>query len=121
MTTTQTWTTAPLPAPRPGNRSATAGFVLGLLGLVVGWLPVAGLLVTVPALLLSRAGRKHFRAGQVAIAGRSGAGLVLGIIGTAICVVMSVVVISGGASAAPRTAAPAPAARSCCPCRTSSG
>jgi hypothetical protein len=115
MTATQSWTTAPLPTPpRAGNRSATAGFVLGLLGLLAGWLPVVGLLVTVPALLLSRAGRKHFRAGRAATAGRSGAGLVLGVLGTAICVVMSVVVISGGASATPRPAAviatPAPAA-----------
>ena len=115
MTATQTWTTtAPLPK---GNGPATVGFVLGLVGLLAGWVPVLGLVVTIPALLASRAGRARFRQGLAATPGRSGAGLVLGGIGTAICVVMSVVALSSGASATPQkpvaaapvaTQAPAP-------------
>ncbi len=69
------------------------------------------LVVTIPALLASRAGRSRFRQGLAATPGRSGAGLVLGGIGTAICIVMSVVALSGGATAAPQkavAAAPSP-------------
>lgn len=45
------------------NGRAAAGFWLGVLGLLVGWFPVLGLLVTVPAWVLSRAGRARFRRG----------------------------------------------------------
>ncbi|MCE0768359.1 excalibur calcium-binding domain-containing protein [Pseudonocardia kujensis] len=103
MTATQPWTPIPPTTPaRQGNAPATAGFVLGLVGLLAGWVPVVGLLVTVSALLLSRAGRARFRDGHAGSAGRSGAGLVLGWIGTAICVLMTVFMI-----AAPRTPEPA--------------
>ncbi|MCF7551633.1 excalibur calcium-binding domain-containing protein [Pseudonocardia sp. WMMC193] len=111
MTATQHWTSTVPPTPPTGNRPATTGFVLGVLGLVVGWIPVVGLIVTVPALLISRAGRRRFRSGAADTAGRSTAGMVLGLVGTAICVVMTVVAIAGGASAEPRpVAVPAPVA-----------
>ncbi|GAA2889363.1 hypothetical protein GCM10010472_54740 [Pseudonocardia halophobica] len=115
MTATQPWTPIPPTTPaRPGNAPATAGFVLGLVGLVAGWLPIVGLLVTVPALLLSRAGRARFRDGRASSAGRSGTGLVLGWIGTAICLLMTVFAFVGAARAPEPAAvvqpAPAPAA-----------
>ncbi|SDG50055.1 excalibur calcium-binding domain-containing protein [Pseudonocardia oroxyli] len=111
MTATQHWTSSVPPTQPTGNRPATTGFVLGVLGLVAGWIPVVGLIVTVPALLISRTGRRRFRSGAADTAGRSTAGMVLGVVGTAICVVMTVVAIAGGASAEPRpVAAPAPVA-----------
>src|SRR4051794_17026728 len=112
MTATQPWTN-PIPPPTParqGNRPATAGFVLGLVGLVAGWVPILGLLVTVPALLLSRVGRARFRAGGAVSGGRSGAGLVLGWIGTAICVLMTVFAFVGAAGAPEPAAVEQPAA-----------
>ncbi|WP_433505317.1 excalibur calcium-binding domain-containing protein [Pseudonocardia halophobica] len=116
MTATQPWTPIPPTTPaRQGTAPATAGFVLGLVGLVVGWVPIVGLLVTVPALLLSRAGRARFRDGRASSAGRSGAGLVLGWIGTAICLLMTVFAFVGAArppepaAVVQPAAAPAPA------------
>jgi hypothetical protein len=110
MTATQPWTPTPPTPPRQGNRPATAGFVLGLVGLVVGWAPIVGLLVTVPALLLSRTGRARFRDGRAVTAGRSGAGLVLGGIGTVICVLMTVFALTGAARAPQPAAVVQPAA-----------
>ncbi|GAA1870539.1 hypothetical protein GCM10009836_58990 [Pseudonocardia ailaonensis] len=110
MTSTQPWTPpAPTGPDRAGNPQATAGFVLGLIGLAAGWVPILGLVVTVPALLLSRAGRARFRTGRAATAGRSGAGLVLGMIGTVLCVVMSVVGIVSAAGAPAPVVVPAAA------------
>ncbi|GAA4543417.1 excalibur calcium-binding domain-containing protein [Pseudonocardia xishanensis] len=116
MTATQQWSSTVQSAPK-GNRPATAGFVLGLVGLLAGLVPFLGLVVTVPAVLASRAGRARFRAGAAATPGRSGAGLVLGAIGTGLCVLMSVVAVVGAANAAPKpvvavasVAAPVPAA-----------
>jgi len=115
MTATQPWTPMPSTPPRQGNRPATAGFVLGLVGLVAGLAPIVGLLVTVPALLLSGVGRARFRDGRAVTPGRSGAGLVLGAIGTVICVLMTVFALAGAApapqpAAVVQPAAPAPTA-----------
>lgn len=96
MTTTQTqWMPIAPQQPAPRNGRATAGFSLGLLGLLAGLVPVFGFLVTVPALLLSRAGRKRFRSGAAATPGLSGGGIVLAWIGTALCALMTIAMIAG--------------------------
>ena len=116
MTATQPWTPIPPTTPaRQGNTPATAGFVLGLVGLLAGWVPLVGLVVTVPALLLSRAGRARFRDGRAASAGRSGAGLVLGWIGTALCLLMTVFAFVGAARAPEPAAVVQPAAAPAAP------
>lgn len=107
MTATQPWaTTADLVPVRRGNSPATAGFWLGMLGLVVGFVPVVGLLVTVPAVALSHVGRARFRTGRAAGPGRATAGMVLGWTGSAICVLMSVLAIVAAANAPAQVAAP---------------
>jgi hypothetical protein len=116
MTATQPWATTVEQAPvARGNAPATAGFRLGLVGLVAGFVPILGLLVTVPAVVLSHAGRARFRSGRAAGPGRSTAGTVLGWTGSAICVLMSVLAIVAAANAPvqavqPVAAAPAPVA-----------
>ena len=99
MTATQPWATAAEPIPvRRGNPPATAGFWLGVVGMVAGFLPIVGLVVTVPAALLSHAGRARFRTGRATTSGRSAAGAVLGWTGTVICVLMSVLAIVAAAN-----------------------
>ncbi|RZT83585.1 excalibur calcium-binding domain-containing protein [Pseudonocardia sediminis] len=113
MTTTQWQTTgtafpAPSPEPRPTNGRATAGFVLSIVGLVVGWLPIVGLLVVGPALGLSISGFLRSRDGRAATAGRSVAGIVMSVIGAVICVAMTVAVVNAAPVAPAPVAAPAP-------------
>jgi hypothetical protein len=113
--TSEPWTPSPPPtSASKDNRPASTGFALGLVGLVAGWVPIVGLAVTIPALLLSRAGRARFRDGRAGSPGRSGAGLALGWTGTAICVLMTVFAFAGAARepqpAAVQTAAAAPSA-----------
>src|ERR1044072_5602574 len=96
MTTTQTqWMPIAPPQPAPRNGRATAGFSLRLLGLLAGFVPVFGFLVTAPALVLARAGRKRFRSGAAATPGLSGGGIVLAWIGTALCALMTIAMIAG--------------------------
>lgn len=114
MTTTQTqWMPTAPQQPAPRNGRATAGFSLGLLGLFAGLVPFFGFLVTVPALLLSRAGRTRFRSGATATPGLSGGGIVLAWIGTALCAVMTIAMLAGLGQPAQGpvqpAAAPAPA------------
>lgn len=113
MTATQHWTvpaepvTQPIPVVRRTNPRATAGFWLGVAGLLVGWFPVLGLLVTVPAVALSRSGRGRYRRGAAATAGRSGAGLALGVAGSVLCLLTTTLGIVGAATAPPQPAATA--------------
>ncbi|OLL75247.1 hypothetical protein Ae168Ps1_3647c [Pseudonocardia sp. Ae168_Ps1] len=111
MTATQPWATTVEQAPvARGNAPATAGFWLGLVGLVAGFVPILGLLVTVPAAVLSHAGRARFRSGRAAGPGRSTAGTVLGWTGSAICVLMSVFMIVAAANAPVQAVQPVAAA-----------
>lgn len=113
MTATQSWpavepATQPIPVVRRGNTPATAGFWLGIVGLVAGWVPFLGLLVTVPAWALSQAGRRRFRTGATTTAGRSGAGLALGVAGSVLCLLTTTIGVIGAANA-PQPALPAAA------------
>lgn len=113
MTATQSWSavepaTQPIPVVRRGNSPATAGFWLGIVGLLAGWVPFLGLLVTVPAWALSQAGRRRFRTGAATTAGRSGAGLALGVAGSVLCLLTTTIGIVGAANA-PQPALPAAA------------
>ncbi|TCK27135.1 excalibur calcium-binding domain-containing protein [Pseudonocardia endophytica] len=111
MTTSPTqWMPAAPQQPDPAaNGRATAGFCLAVVGLLLGFVPVFGFLVTVPALLLSRAGRKAFLRGTAPTPGLSRSGTILAWIGTVICAVMTVVVIAGSGQAQPVQPAAAPA------------
>lgn len=113
MTATQSWpavepATQPIPVVRRGNTPATAGFWLGIVGLLAGWVPFLGLLVTVPAWALSQAGRRRFRTGATTTAGRSGAGLALGVAGSVLCLLTTTIGVIGAANA-PQPALPAAA------------
>ncbi|WP_224388788.1 excalibur calcium-binding domain-containing protein [Pseudonocardia sp. ICBG1293] len=121
MTATQSWSavepaTQPIPVVRRGNAPATAGFWLGIVGLLAGWVPFLGLLVTVPAWALAQAGRRRFRTGAATTAGRSGAGLALGVAGSVLCLLTTTIGVVGAANAPqPALPAAAPAAPAAAP------
>ncbi|MEQ3551005.1 excalibur calcium-binding domain-containing protein [Pseudonocardia nematodicida] len=105
MTTSlDTALTQPIRVPDRRNSRATAGFWLGILSLLVGWFPLLGFVVTVPAVALSWEGRVRHRTGRAATPGRSGAGLAMGVAGSLLCVLTTVVAFVGAA------VAPTPAA-----------
>lgn len=60
-----------------------------------------GLLVTVPAWALSLSGRARFRRGLAPSPGRGGAGLVLGAVGSVLCVATTTIAVVGAANAPP--------------------
>ena len=81
------------PQPRTTNGSnglAVGGFVTGLLSTLVGWLftPI-GIVLGILGIVLSVRSRK-----QTPGSGLATAGLVLGVIGTALCVVLLIVGIA---------------------------
>lgn len=100
---TGTAVSAPPSEDRPRNGVASAGFVLSILGLFVGWVPILGFLVVGPALGLSISGYRRSRDGRAATPGRSVAGILMSAIGAVLCVAMTIVGIT---NATPVTATP---------------
>ncbi|MBB3083428.1 hypothetical protein [Geodermatophilus sabuli] len=66
--------------PQPSNGLGTAGFVLGLLGTVLFWVPLVGFILAVLGIVFSAVGRAQ-GVQRGAPTGLAMAGLVLGIIG----------------------------------------
>ncbi len=86
---------APYPAPpaQPKNGLGTAGFVLGLIGLIFSFIPVVGLVawpLVILGIIFSALGFVRTRSGKATNKGLSIAGLVLSVIGLAICIVWTV-------------------------------
>ncbi len=84
-----------------GKGLSIAALVLGILGIVGGWIPVVGYFTTVCAILgivLGAKGRKKSIAAEGKASGLATAGLVLGIIGTAFAALGLVCTICAGAA-----------------------
>lgn len=72
---------------QPSNGFGTAGFVLGLLGTVLFWVPLVGFVLAVLGIVFGAVGRAQ-GAHRGAPIGLAVAGLVLGIIGAVLFLVM---------------------------------
>lgn len=73
-----------------GNGLGTAGFVLGLVGLLFSWIPFVGIIawfLVIPGAVLSGIGIAKANRGEANNRGLAIAGLVLSIIGLLICIV----------------------------------
>ncbi|WP_409184618.1 DUF4190 domain-containing protein [Amycolatopsis sp. VS8301801F10] len=89
---------APHPAPAappapPKNGLGTAGFVLGLVGLIFAFLPIIGIIawpLVILGIIFSALGFVRTRSGKATNKGLSIAGLVLSVIGLVICIVWTV-------------------------------
>lgn len=84
---------APYPIAAPTNGVGTAGFVCGLVGLVLFWLPFVGLILSLLGAILGGAGMSSGRK-TGASTGLAVAGLVLGIVGL-IPAVLIIVALAG--------------------------
>ncbi|MCE3551547.1 hypothetical protein LWC33_08780 [Pseudonocardia sp. RS11V-5] len=117
----------PPPAPQPRNGLGTAGFVLGLLALLVAWIPFVGVIgwpLSILGLLLSGFGLQRVTSGKADNKGLSIAGIALSAIALLVCILWATAfasavsgtsatsgTVSGAAApAAPTAAASAPAA-----------
>ena len=88
------------PPPQPGYGApqqqgnpglAVAGFVVGLIGLLISWLFIVGLIVCIVGLILSIMGRRQ-AVERGAPTGLATAGLVCSIVGLVIAVIITVIV-----------------------------
>jgi Na+/H+-dicarboxylate symporter len=74
----------------PSNGMGTAGFVCGLVGLVFSFIPIIGLIawpLVIIGLVLSAIGMSHANKGRATNKGLATAGLVVSVIGLAICII----------------------------------
>ena len=84
----------PMPPPAPQNGLGTAGFVLGLVGLLFSFLPVIGVVawpLVILGLVLGLVGVSKANRGQATNKGLAVAGIALSAIGLAICVLWAAV------------------------------
>lgn len=80
---------APVPA-QPKNGLGTAGFVLGLVGLIFAFIPLIGVVawpLTILGLIFGLIGTMRARSGKATNKGIAISGLVLSIIGLVICII----------------------------------
>lgn len=79
--------------PQPRNGAGTAGMVLGIIGLVLGFVPVFGWLAIVIALVglpLSCVGRSRARNGEATNRGQAEAGMVCNIIALVLTILAAI-------------------------------
>lgn len=76
------------------NGFGTASLVLGILGVVLFWFPVVGLVLAVLALVFAVLGRRKVSRHQASNGGMAIAGLVLGILGTIGSLIVTVYVLT---------------------------
>ena len=81
----------------PGKGMGIAGFVTGVVGLVLSWLPFVGLVIAAVGIALSAVGLRQIRAARGS-GGLAVAGLVCGIIGSIIGLVIVIAVIADASS-----------------------
>lgn len=67
------------PGPAPRNGLGTAGLVLGIVGIVLAWVPIGGLILGILATVFGAVGLHRARKGGASNRGVAIAGLVLGI------------------------------------------
>ncbi|WP_410611640.1 MmpS family transport accessory protein [Amycolatopsis sp. lyj-109] len=85
---------APQAAP-PRNGLGTAGFVLGLLGLVFSPIPIVGVVawpLVVLGLILSAVGVARVRSGKATNKGLAIAGVIVSLLGLVVCILWTVVI-----------------------------
>ncbi len=88
-------TTTPPQAAQPRNGLGTAGFVLGLVGLVFSPIPIVGLVawpLVIAGLILSIAGLGRVRKGRATNKGLAIAGIILSVLGLVLCIVWAAVI-----------------------------
>jgi hypothetical protein len=85
------------PPPPPGHGKAIAGLVLGILGLVLCWVPILDIPLWILALVFSILGRSEAKKGAGG-GGQATAGLVCAIIATVANIVLSVLIFTIGLS-----------------------
>lgn len=85
--------------PRPRNGLGTAALVLGIVGVVLCWIPFTGWALNILAVVFGAIGRKRAIGGQATNRSSAVAGLVLGVVGLAVWVVILLVVVSAGITA----------------------
>jgi hypothetical protein len=78
--------------PVAGDGKATAGMVLGIIGLVFAWIPFLDVPVWILALIFSLLGRSDARKGARG-AGKAKAGLILSIVAAVLSVVWSITIV----------------------------
>ncbi|HXV92857.1 MAG TPA: DUF4190 domain-containing protein [Pseudonocardia sp.] len=84
----------PPPPPPPRNGMGTAGFVLGVLGLVVAFIPLVGLIawpMVIAGIVLSLMGMSRARSDRATNKGLAVAGLACSVIGLLVCIVHTVI------------------------------
>lgn len=94
MTNQPQYASAPPPQrPAPKNGLGTAGFVLGLIGLVFSPIPIVGIIawpLVILGVIFSAVGFARARNGKATNKGLSLAGLVVSIVGLVICIIWTV-------------------------------
>ncbi|CRK59787.1 putative integral membrane protein [Alloactinosynnema sp. L-07] len=78
----------------PQNGLGTAGFVTGLLGLILFWVPLIGLVLAIIGVSLSGVGMAKANRGEANNKGLAIAGLVCGVIGVTIWLIAFIAVAS---------------------------
>ncbi|WP_158888190.1 DUF4190 domain-containing protein [Amycolatopsis anabasis] len=89
MSTVPQYPPAPQPVPQPKNGLGTAGFVLGLVGLLFSFIPVIGLIawpLVILGLIFSIIGLLRANKGEATNKGLSIAGIAVSAIGLVVCV-----------------------------------
>ncbi|MBB4688616.1 DUF4190 domain-containing protein [Amycolatopsis jiangsuensis] len=85
---------APQPPTPPKNGLGTAGFVLGLLGLIFSFIPIIGVVawpLVILGIVFAAVGLTRIRAGKATNKGMAIAGLVLSVLGLVIAIVWTAV------------------------------
>ena len=95
MSTEQHTPTTPAGGRQSSNGMGVAGFVTGLLGLLLSWVPIAGIILGALGVILGGVGISQGRKAG----GRTGlatAGVVLGALGVVVAIVLVAVVVDAG-------------------------
>ena len=96
MSTEQHSPTAPAGGRQGSNGIGVAGFVTGLLGLLLSWFPLAGIILGALGVILGGVGISQGRKAGVKT-GLATAGVVLGALGVIVAIVLIAVVVDSGA------------------------
>jgi hypothetical protein len=80
--------------PRPRNGLGTAALVLGIIGVVLCWVPFTGWALNILAIVFGAVGRKRAVEGQATNKSSAVAGLVLGVVGLAVWIVIIIVALA---------------------------
>jgi hypothetical protein len=82
------------PHPAPRNGLGTAALVLGIIGVVLCWVPFTGWALNILAIIFGAVGRKRAADGLATNKSSAVAGLVLGVVGLGVWIVIIVMFVS---------------------------